>query len=158
MPRRRSWTGPWASVWSKEPVCETPYGQFGIPCYGRLVRELAFTVERDSSKRPLFLQIARTVVDDICRGRLKPGDRLPGTRTLARSLGVNRVTVLTAYDELSAEGWITVRPASGARVSDELPDADVRQKRAAGPRLNAPAAAGYDLSPAPVADRALDDL
>ena len=93
------------------------------------MRDLAFAVEREASKRPLFLQIARTVVDDICRGRLKPGDRLPGTRTLARSLGVNRVTVLTAYDELAAEGWITVRPASGARVSDELPVADVRQKR-----------------------------
>jgi GntR family transcriptional regulator/MocR family aminotransferase len=122
------------------------------------VRELAFAVQRDHSKQPLFLQIARTVVDDICRGRLKPGDRLPGTRTLARTLGVNRVTVLTAYDELSAEGWITVRPASGARVSDALPEAKVRQHRRPGPRVNAPASAGYDLPDPPIVDPAVDTL
>ena len=61
----------------------------------------------------LFTQIAQAVVDDICRGRLGSGDRLPGTRTLARTIGVDRVTVLAAYDELAAEGWVTTHPARG---------------------------------------------
>ena len=69
------------------------------------------------SARPLFLQIATAIADDISRGRLKPGDPLPGTRTLAASLGVNRITVLTAYDELAAEGWIVTRRARGAWVA-----------------------------------------
>jgi GntR family transcriptional regulator/MocR family aminotransferase len=116
--------------------------------------EFAFAIERGHSKQPLFLQIARTLVDDICRGRLKPGDRLPGTRTLARSLGVNRITVLTAYDELAAEGWITVRPASGARVSDDLPERLPRQTRGPAPRTTAPLAAGYDLPSAPFVEYA----
>jgi GntR family transcriptional regulator/MocR family aminotransferase len=116
------------------------------------VHDLAFAIERESSTRPLFLQIARSVVDDICRGRLKPGDRLPGTRTLARTLGVNRVTVLTAYDELAAEGWITVRAASGARVADDLPEPDPRHSRGAATRRVAPAAAAYDLSATPIVD------
>jgi GntR family transcriptional regulator / MocR family aminotransferase len=122
------------------------------------VHDLAFTIERDRSKRPLFLQIARTVVDDICRGRLKPGDRLPGTRTLARSLGVNRVTVLTAYDELAAEGWITVRAASGARVADDLPELTLRHEAGAAPRHAAPLAAAYDLAPSPIVDYAPESL
>jgi GntR family transcriptional regulator/MocR family aminotransferase len=72
--------------------------------------------------RTLFTQIAQAVVDDICRGRLRSGDRLPGTRTLARTIGVDRVTVLAAYDELAAEGWVTTHPAQGTFVSRELPD------------------------------------
>jgi GntR family transcriptional regulator / MocR family aminotransferase len=122
------------------------------------VQDLAFAIERESSTRPLFLQIARTVVDDICRGRLKPGDRLPGTRTLARTLGVNRVTVLTAYDELAAEGWITVRAASGARVADDLPEPDLRHRRGAAPRRIAPTAAAYDLAPAPTVEYAPESM
>jgi GntR family transcriptional regulator / MocR family aminotransferase len=71
---------------------------------------------------PLFRQIARAVVDDIARGRLGPGDRLPGTRHLARSLRLNRNTVVAAYSELRAEGWITAATASGTFVSRVLPD------------------------------------
>jgi GntR family transcriptional regulator/MocR family aminotransferase len=120
--------------------------------------ELTLTLDRNDATRPLFLQIARTVVDEVCRGRLRPGDRLPGTRTLARSLGVNRITVLTAYDELAAEGWITVRPASGARVSDDLPEPDLRWKRTPAPRVAAPVSAGYDLTPGPTVEYAPESL
>jgi GntR family transcriptional regulator/MocR family aminotransferase len=77
-------------------------------------------------EQTLFIQIAKTLVDDICRGRLRPGDRLPGTRTLARQMGVNRVTVLAAYDELAAEGWVATHPARGTFVSVELPQGQVR--------------------------------
>ena len=55
---------------------------------------------------PLATRIARMIIADIRRGRLRPGDRLPGSRTLAARLAVHRNTVLTAYRELSAEGWI----------------------------------------------------
>ena len=84
--------------------------------------DVAFDLERADASQPLFLQIVRTIVDDICRGRLAPDDRLPGTRTLAHLLGVNRVTVLRAYEELAAEGWIAVTPARGARISADVPE------------------------------------
>lgn len=74
---------------------------------------------------PLFLQIARAVADDVQRGRLRPGDRLPGSRALASSLGVHRNTVLAAFDELAAEGWTISVPGSGTRVSTELPERPV---------------------------------
>src|SRR4051812_31806623 len=69
------------------------------------------------SDQPVFLQIARAVIDDVKRGRLKPGAPLPGSRTLAETLGVHRNTVLAAYDELAAEGWIVREPARGTFVS-----------------------------------------
>src|SRR4029079_9126037 len=83
--------------------------------------EFGLTLDKHGD-RPLFLQIAHAIADDICRGRLAAGDPLPGSVTLARSLGVNRVTVLTAYEELAAEGWIVSQRARGAWVSAEIPE------------------------------------
>jgi GntR family transcriptional regulator / MocR family aminotransferase len=73
------------------------------------------------SPQPLFLRIAGAIARDIRRGRLRPGERLPGTRTLAQTIGVNRVTVLAAYDELAAEGWVVLRPARGTFVAPQPP-------------------------------------
>lgn len=79
-------------------------------------------VELDrSSEEPLYLQIVRAAVADIRRGRLRPGDGLPGTRALAEALGVNRNTTLSAYQELEAEGWIVSEPDRGSFVSAKLP-------------------------------------
>jgi GntR family transcriptional regulator / MocR family aminotransferase len=96
---------------------------------------------------PIFLRIARAVTDDVRRGRLRPGDPLPGTRALAETLGVHRNTVLAAYRELVAEGWATASAARGTFVSRELPDAAPR--RFAAPVTEPPARVGYDLAPAP---------
>ena len=61
---------------------------------------------------PLFLQIARGVMRDVRRGRLVPGQQLPGSRAWAEALGVHRNTVLyrlervktvTGYDLGDAE-------------------------------------------------------
>jgi GntR family transcriptional regulator/MocR family aminotransferase len=50
-------------------------------------------------------------------GRLAPGSRLPASRSLAADLGVSRSTVVEAYAELVAEGWLTAQQGSGTRVS-----------------------------------------
>ena len=71
---------------------------------------------------PIFTQIARAIACDIRRGRLHPGDILPGTRALARTLGVHRNTVIAAYGELTAEGWITTERGRGTFVSKTSPD------------------------------------
>ncbi|WP_425604829.1 PLP-dependent aminotransferase family protein [Actinomycetospora termitidis] len=49
-------------------------------------------------------------------GRLRAGDRVPATRTLARDLGVSRTVAAAAYDQLVAEGWLGARHGSGTFV------------------------------------------
>ena len=71
---------------------------------------------------PVFLRIARGVMRDIRRGRLKPGQQLPGSRPWARELGLNRNTVLAAVAELEAQGWVATSPTRGTFVSESLPE------------------------------------
>lgn len=75
---------------------------------------------------PLFLRIARALTDDIRRGRLGPGQRLPGSRALALQLGVHRNTVLAALNELLAQGWLRAEAARGTFVCETLPEAPGR--------------------------------
>lgn len=113
------------------------------------MRSWELAVDLDPSRdQPVFLQIAHALADDIRRGRLRPGARLPGSRALATSLAVHRNTVLAAYRELGAEGWIETLPAQGTLVSSAVPDAAPRRfaPRAAS-RSEVPARLGFDLGP-----------
>ena len=74
-----------------------------------------------ASPLPLFVQLSRTIANDVRRGRLRPGERLPGTRELARTLRLNRNTIAAAYGALEAEGWIAATVGSGTYVRDDLP-------------------------------------
>jgi GntR family transcriptional regulator/MocR family aminotransferase len=73
---------------------------------------LALPVDR-ADPAPVVRQIARGISDHVRAGRLRPGERLPGTRALARVLRVHRNTVAAAYAELGAEGWIAAAPGRG---------------------------------------------
>jgi len=90
----------------------------------RLIGRMPTFQLADDPGTPLFLRIAHAVVRDIERGRLVPGAKLPGTRSLAAELGVNRNTVVAAYDELALQGWISLQPSRGAVVGLDLPDPD----------------------------------
>lgn len=76
----------------------------------------------------VFVRIAAAIGHEIRRGVLRAGDRLPSTRELARREGVNRNTVVAAYDELVAQGWIVSRGAAGTFVSGELPERTARAR------------------------------
>lgn len=67
---------------------------------------------------PLYRQVVRLVHRCIEHGELPPGSRLPTERDLARRLGVNRSTVIAAYQELAANGLVTARVGSGTVVSE----------------------------------------
>ncbi|MBI1852753.1 MAG: PLP-dependent aminotransferase family protein [Planctomycetes bacterium] len=102
----------------------------------------------DTDGVPLFVRIARAVSADVLRGRLRPGDRLPGSRTLARTLGVHRNTVLAAYQELEAEGLIAASRARGTFVSRSLPEPKPRKfATSVGLRGRMPAKIGFALRP-----------
>ncbi len=101
---------------------------------------------------PTFLRIARAISDDIRRGRLRAGDALPGSRTLATSLGVHRNTVLAAYRELVAEGWIASEEARGTFVSMQIPDVSPRRFSAqAAVARDIATRVGFELGPSRVA-------
>ena len=74
-----------------------------------------------ASSTSLFLQIAHGITAAVNSGRLAPGDPLPSLRLLAQELGVNRNTVLAAYQELAAEGLLESRPGGASHVADPLP-------------------------------------
>ncbi|HEX2344627.1 MAG TPA: PLP-dependent aminotransferase family protein, partial [Vicinamibacterales bacterium] len=106
---------------------------------------------------PIFVQIAGAVSGDIRRGRLRPGDVMPGTRTLARTLGVHRNTVIAAYAELVAEGWITTENGRGTFVAKTLPDPRPRRFTAV-PETGADSSVAFELGPGIVVARCSTSL
>ncbi|RZA36792.1 MAG: PLP-dependent aminotransferase family protein [Lysobacteraceae bacterium] len=72
---------------------------------------------------PLFRQLYARLKDAILHGRLAPGTRLPATRELARQLKVSRQTVLAAYEQLAAEGYLRGAVGQGSFVDTALPAA-----------------------------------
>lgn len=67
-------------------------------------------------------QLAQHLRDAIGAGELKPGERLPSTRALAASLRVARGTVVEAFDQLAAEGYLDAKIGAGTRVAPALKD------------------------------------
>ncbi|MBI4579995.1 MAG: GntR family transcriptional regulator [Planctomycetes bacterium] len=74
-----------------------------------------------SSAVPVYRQIVDQVRYQIAAGMLRPGDRLPSVRDLARQLPVNQNTVLKAYDLLDREGLIDRRQGDGTFVQASVP-------------------------------------
>ena len=71
---------------------------------------------------PVYLQIANAVIREMKRGRIGPGIKIPGTRQMAELLTVHRKTIVRAYEELDAQGWIEMRPSKGTFTSKALPE------------------------------------
>jgi DNA-binding transcriptional MocR family regulator len=76
---------------------------------------LLVTLDRDAPE-PLFRQLIARVVTLVDSGALHPGDRLPPTRSLAEDLGVHRSTVVRAYRELRALGYLDSRAGGYSTV------------------------------------------
>jgi GntR family transcriptional regulator / MocR family aminotransferase len=104
------------------------------------------------SEEPVYLQIAHAVMREIHRGRFRPGDALPGYRSLAEQLGVSRNTVMAAYHELQVEGWVTSIPGEGSAVAERLPAHLPTQAGVAPPGSRpAPTGMGFELGGEPTA-------
>ncbi len=93
-----------------------------------MLRPWNFKIQiRRGARMAVYLQIAHALIEEIRRGRLAPGSALPGTREFAESLEINRKTVVQAYDELAAQGWVKSDRTRGTFVSSELPAVDGNQ-------------------------------
>jgi GntR family transcriptional regulator / MocR family aminotransferase len=71
---------------------------------------------------PLYRQIYESVRRAILSGEFFPGKPLPASRFLAEQLGVSRTTVVNAYDQLLAEGYLESRTGAGTFVASQLPE------------------------------------
>lgn len=79
---------------------------------------------RLDGRGPRYAQITRALSAAIQDGRLKPGARLPSTRTLAEDLGCARNVVLLAYEQLLLEGYLATRHGGGTYVALDLATAE----------------------------------
>jgi GntR family transcriptional regulator / MocR family aminotransferase len=66
-----------------------------------------------SYHRQIFLAYRAAILE----GRLQPGQRLPSSRALANELGISRLPVLNAFEQLLHEGYVEGRTGSGTYVS-----------------------------------------
>jgi len=119
------------------------------------------------SKSPLYRQLYDWFRGSILDGQMRPGQRVPSTRSLAAELKISRVPVLNAYEQLLAEGYFETFVGAGTCVARSIPDdalspPSVRARkelpqsgRSAGPRrmsrrgvelTNAPAQPWFDVS------------
>jgi len=78
-------------------------------------------LDRQSSV-PLSIQVYEGLRRAILRGQLRPGTRLPSTRSLAEEYEVSRNTAVFAYEQLLAEGYVESKIGSGTCVARTLPD------------------------------------
>jgi DNA-binding transcriptional MocR family regulator len=71
-------------------------------------------------KKPIYKQIVEYIEQGISSSLFPPDSLLPSERSLAKELGVNRSTVVSAYEELQALGIVERKKGSGTRVSTDI--------------------------------------
>ena len=88
----------------------------------------AFEVDR-ALDAPVFRQIYLQLRSAILRGTLRPATKLPSTRELATRLGVSRPTVVSAFEQLLAEGYTFGKKGAGTYIASNLPEPFVATHR-----------------------------
>src|SRR5262249_11660389 len=73
-----------------------------------------------ASRTPLSRQIYMQVRSAVLSGALRAGTRVPSSRSMASQLGVARASVVSAYEQLLAEGYVESRHGSGTFISGEV--------------------------------------
>jgi GntR family transcriptional regulator/MocR family aminotransferase len=101
----------------------------------RTTLALASLVMDASSPTPLYRQLYDGLRQAILSGRLRPGVRLPSTRSLASELGLSRNTVMSAYLQLFAEGYLEGKVGAGTYVARSLPDEMLQAQAAVSPSV-----------------------
>lgn len=79
-----------------------------------------------NSARPMYRQLYDWFQQAILDGQLRPGQRVPSSRSLAAELQISRIPVFNAYEQLCAEGYLETFVGAGTRVARSIPDAELR--------------------------------
>jgi len=70
-------------------------------------------------QRPLYRALREVIAQNIRDGCLRPGDRLPTERDLARGCGVSRITVRAALDGLAKDKLVARRTRTGTIITEQ---------------------------------------
>src|SRR3954449_12536503 len=80
------------------------------------------SINLPSGKQDLWRWLYTELRSAILDGRLKPGARLPSTRSLGAQYSLSRGTVVVAFDQLQAEGYTRTEVGAGTYVASGGPD------------------------------------
>jgi GntR family transcriptional regulator/MocR family aminotransferase len=105
---------------------------------------------------PVYMQLTNQLMAMVKAGTLKAGHHLPSTRQLAALLNLHRKTIIRAYDELLAQGWLESRAGSGTFVASHLPVS--KPKHLDVPATDVAKIAGFTIKAAPHLQRKIADL
>ena len=83
-----------------------------------LSTNLTIPLDRDSEE-PIYRQLIRHIRAQVESGSLSAGTRLPASRDLARQLNISRISVVNAYAELRAEGYLSAHAGRGTFVAGD---------------------------------------
>jgi len=98
-----------------------------------------------NSTTPVYLQISNSIISKIQEGIIKPGSKMPPTRELSALLHVHRKTIVNAYNELDAQGWIFSNSTKGTFVNTHLPNIKPQKWGAAGHNTPSDLSPGFSL-------------
>jgi GntR family transcriptional regulator / MocR family aminotransferase len=94
------------------------------------------------SVTPLHRQLYEVVRQEVLLRHFSPGQQMPSTRVLAADLRISRNTVLNAFEQLKAEGYLEGTAGSGTYIARALPDEMTRALKMRPPasplRINTP--------------------
>src|ERR1700677_5035552 len=76
----------------------------------------------DRAKIAMYRQLYDWFRSAIISGQMRPGQRVPSTRSLAAELKISRISVLNAYEQLLAEGYFETFVGAGTCVAGSIPD------------------------------------
>ena len=72
--------------------------------------------------RPIYRQLYDWFRTAIIEGKVRPGQRLPSTRSMAAELRISRISVFSAYEQLQSEGYLETLRGSGTCVAKTIPE------------------------------------
>ena len=88
------------------------------------------TLTLDKHAKPKFLHIASAIRSAIKQGQVSASESLPSARQLAEQLHTNRHTIMAAYQELIAQGWVESIERQGYKVVESFPVESSRHTKA----------------------------
>ena len=85
---------------------------------------------------PIYVQVINKIKRDIISGTLKPGDKMPSTRDLAKELGINPNTTARVYKEMERDNLCYTKRGLGTYITESIERIELIRKEMADELIN----------------------